>query len=93
MQIKKGYDKIKAIKKEENKMTQINMPSVNSPMIGDSLHKSDDDIFKDYFKRKIRLDECDIEDEGDDDCPYFEEELVGIEDEVADDGDWLIDDL
>jgi len=80
VQIKKGYDKIKAIKKEEDKMTQINMPSVNTPMIGDSLYKSDDDIFKDYFKRKIRLDECDIEgeDEVDD---LFEEDLAGVEDD------------
>lgn len=63
-------------------MTQINMPSVNTPTIGDSLYKSDDDIFKDYFKRKVRLDECDIEDECEDEdfpCPYFEEDPSWLE--------------
>lgn len=59
-------------------MTQINMPSGNTPIIGDSLYKNDDDIFKDYFKRKVRLDECDIDAEGDE-CPFAEEDSVGME--------------
>lgn len=69
-------------------MTQITMPSGNTPMIGDSLYKNDDDIFKDYFKRKVRLDECDIDDEGDE-CPFFEEELVGIEEYDSDHEEFL----
>lgn len=74
-------------------MTQINMPSVNTPMIGDSLYKNDDDIFKDYFRKKKKF--IDDDDIDDDSCPFFEEDLCGVEDECQyeDDGDCLFDNL